>query len=496
MSDNNDVQEGRSREELVLMLEGQTARVRELEEVLQSFETAPFTSMRVTHISDDLKWIFVGSGDNIVQFEYPEYVEKQFGHKPQAGDLLITKDGVIVGISPMDEMVYGGTLCIVEEVDAEEKAARVDQDGKITVLIYNPDKIGGHPVKGDRVIVSGIHILRNLGKDDSTQVQTNTGVTWNDIGGLDDAKAQLQEAIVLPFQHPDLYKHYNKKAIKGIMLYGPPGNGKTMLGKAAATELQNLHGTDNASGFLYVKGPEILSKWVGMAELNIRNLFAAAKQFKKDTGQPAVVFIDEADAILGKRGSGVSSDMEKTIVPMFLAEMDGLEETSALVILATNRPDTLDPAVVREGRIDRKINVGRPDAETAAKVLAVHLMNVPMAQSTTRKDIAEFAAKEVFNERFGLYEMETKTKESVVMHLSDLASGAMLAGVVDQATTRAMMRDLENDTRTGISREDVAEAIQLIYEQNRHVDHQNDIKQFQLENNIEHSVRKVTALGR
>ena len=163
--------------------------------------------------------------------------------------------------------------------------------------------------------------------------EDSQGNDESDIAGLADAKEQLVEAIELPYTKPEVFAHYNKRPPKGALLYGPPGCGKTLLRiKAAASSIAKIHKKKQmASGFIYVKGPELLSKWVGQAEESVRELFLRARDHHKKHGYPALLFIDEADAIMPERGSGKSSDVENTIVPMFLSEMDGLETSHALV---------------------------------------------------------------------------------------------------------------------------------------------------------------------
>lgn len=239
---------------------------------------------------------------------------------------------------------------------------------------------------GDRVLVDANNTvaLKNYGKDTTKfSFDGDTGITWDDVGGLEKAKQALKEAIELPNKHPDLFKKYNKRIPKGVMLYGPTGTGKTLLAKAAATSLATIHGTSaKSTGFIYVKGPELLNMWVGNTEAEIRGLFARGRDHFKKNGYPAILFIDEADAILGARGGsshGSEGTLANTIVPQFLSEMDGLQDSGVFVLLATNRPDVLDPAVTRDGRIDRKVAVLRPEQQAAGDILKIHLRNRPLS---------------------------------------------------------------------------------------------------------------------
>lgn len=276
--------------------------------------------------------------------------------------------------------------------------------------------------------------------EDSAEV--TTGVSWDDIGGLAEAKQQLIEAIEWPHKHKALFGAYGLRPAKGILLYGPPGCGKTMLGKAAATSLARLQGKDGAVGFFYVKGPEILHKWVGESESALRALFTKAKAFKAKHGYPAILFFDEADALFQRRGGGRLDGIEKTMVPMMLTEMDGLEESAALVILATNRPDTLDPAIVREGRIDRKIEITRPSLEDCIALAKLALRDTPATPS-----LAEAVASALG--RSGL---------------RDALTGALVAEVVSRARGLALREDIEREATapSGIQETHVTQAVAQI----------------------------------
>lgn len=253
--------------------------------------------------------------------------------------------------------------------------------------------------------------------------------------------------------------------------------GKTMLGKAAASSIAEIHG-GNGGAFMYIKGPELLNKWVGETEAQIRSIFAAARAYKEEHGVAPIIFIDEADAILSKRGSGVSSDMEKTMVPMFLAEMDGLDDAAALVILATNRSDKLDSAVVRDGRVDRKIKVTRPTQASAAEIFRLSLRSVPLQNGHTVEELSEFAAKQLFDGKRELYELRSKGGDTHKVCLHHAVNGGMVVGTVDQATSLAISRDMAEGTATGITKADLAMAVNNVYLQNADLDHQELLIEF------------------
>ena len=374
---------------------------------------------------------------------------------------------------------FGGNVGFVRRI-IDSTFSEVDYESSIRVIFNG--KFNDSLEKGDRVVLdsSGMVIVNNLGKEDERfSFNQTTNVSWDSIGGLAEAKKQMVEVVELPHRNPDLFRYYGKKPVKGVLLYGPPGCGKTMLGKATATALAKIYNGDGASaGFIYIKGPEILDRYVGVAEATIRQIFQRARKHKDEYGYPAVIFIDEADAILGKRGSGISSDVERTIVPMFLTEMDGLEDSGALIILATNRADILDPAIVRDGRIDRKIKITRPDAASAIEIFSLNLKGVPLNNGYTREELAKLGSDEVFAPSRTLYQVQTKTNGVCAFTLGNIVNGGMIASVVDQATSIALHRDLAAKTQKGLCREDLVAAVNAVERQNRDLNHTDELAEF------------------
>jgi proteasome-associated ATPase len=309
---------------------------------------------------------------------------------------------------------------------------------------------------GDRVQLdtTGLVVVRNLGPAVATRAFTKaTGVDWDDIGGLEDVKRQLREAIEDPFLKKEIHERYGKKPVKGIMLHGVPGGGKTMLGRACATSMARLHGkTEVATGFQLLKGPELLHGIVGSSESNVRRIFSEARSHRAEHGYPAIVFIDEADGILNARGRNSWEGMERTIVPQFLAEMDGFDTTDALFLIATNRPDIIDPAFLREGRIGIQIKVGYADEAMAIEVFKRCLKGLP-APATLPTD----AAKELFHQRY-VVKVITEKAGRERRTLGQYVTGAMVTGIVEDAKILAMRRAIAGDD-TGITLDDVKAAI-------------------------------------
>ncbi len=437
------------------------AQQAELERIAQS----PLTPAIVTkHEKDETgEYMYVSSNGSIKRVASPK-------DKPKVGEcILLFATGHMSAKGDIKQIPV--KKAVVLQIGEHEHCA-VSNDGQpITILKLN------HKVKeGDNVIIDqgGTVILENLGQNDGDTKYTVTNppeITWKDIGGLKEAKLQMIEAVESVYKHKDLYKHYGKKQPKGILLYGSPGCGKTLLAKAAANSIAKMYGNKaSSSGFMYVKGPELLNKYVGESESNIRTLFIQAKQHKMKYGYPAIIFIDEADALLAKRGMDKSSHMSGTIVPMFLTEMDGMEESSALVILATNRQDILDPAVVREGRIDRKIRIDRPQKCDALEILHMNLKNVPTHNCKT-KELAKIGVEALYDETRIFYQIETRQGIADVT-LAEMVNGAMIANIADYAMQLAMRRDIENDTITGITELDIMHSVDNIDSQNRDLNHE------------------------
>lgn len=416
---------------------------------------------------------------------------------PQTVDMVRPKlsgieEGVILRMAAGDRPIVqgicespmsAGNLLAVKSIIRKGLAeVQAGPDGRV---VYFPSTITIE--KGDRVVLdhTGTSIVRNYGKADSTHTfDGETGISWDDIGGLEEAKRDLIEAIEEPVRHKELYKKYGRRPVRGILLYGSPGNGKTLLAKACATSLAKIHGvTVNRSGFIYVKGPELLNMFVGNSEKNIRTLFDSAREHHKTNKYPAIIFIDEADAIMGKRGSRMGIEgMERTIVPQFLSEMDGLEDAGCMVLLATNRPDTLDPAIVREGRVDRKILVRRPTRNEASHIFELYLKHVPLAPGYQRKDLADFASDELFKDKHALYMLRVKEGSDRRFGLSNLVSGAKIASLVQDATQRALRRERDKDYSDikldGVCGEDLRLAILQSLSNERSLDHTADLSNF------------------
>ena len=276
-------------------------------------------------------------------------------------------------------------------------------------------------------------------------------VTFADIGGLDDQIEKIRDAVELPFLHADLFAEYQLPAPKGILLYGPPGCGKTLIAKAVANSLAQRvaakTGDDKGrSYFINIKGPELLNKYVGETERQIRLVFQRARE-KSEEGWPVIIFFDEMDSMFRTRGTGVSSDMESTIVPQLLAEIDGADKLQNVIIIgATNREDLIDPAILRPGRLDVKIRVDRPNRNAAQQILLRYLSDdLPFGEGSQIADIVDLAIDRIFAEtadnRF--LEITYQNGEKEELFYKDFLSGAMLENIVRRAKKKAIKRRID-----------------------------------------------------
>jgi proteasome-associated ATPase len=308
-------------------------------------------------------------------------------------------------------------------------------------------------------------------------------ISYQDIGGLADQIEQIRDAVELPFLHADLFAEHQLKPPKGILLYGPPGCGKTLIAKAVANSLAKkvAEVTGQASGrsyFLNIKGPELLNKYVGETERQIRLIFQRAKE-KSSEGVPVIVFFDEMDSIFRTRGSGVSSDVENTIVPQLLSEIDGVEQLKNVIVIgASNREDMIDPAILRPGRLDVKIKIERPNADAARDIFSKYLLaSLPLAEDVVESTggdreaalvrIIDEGVKRMYSDadenRF--LEVTYANGDKEVLFFKDFNSGAMIENIVNRAKKMAIKRFLETNEK-GIKAADLFTAVTDEFKEN------------------------------
>ncbi|WP_406605991.1 proteasome ATPase [Corynebacterium kroppenstedtii] len=305
-------------------------------------------------------------------------------------------------------------------------------------------------------------------------------VSYEDIGGLHNQIEMIHDAVELPFTHPDLYRKFDLQPPKGVLLYGPPGCGKTLIAKAVAHSLAEKMGSGGESYFLNIKGPELLNKFVGETERQIRQVFDRARSIAED-GRPVIVFFDEMDAIFRTRGSGISSDLENTVVPQLLSEIDGVEDLrNVIVIGASNREEMIDPAILRPGRLDVKIRVERPDEKSAREIAELYLVDTlpldpALVEETGDRHTAVAALIDELSSRMYAQHSDNEFVELTfvdgsreVLYYRDFASGAMIANIVDRAKKNALKRALASGQPDdhGVSLEDVRTAVNQEFAEN------------------------------
>ncbi len=299
-------------------------------------------------------------------------------------------------------------------------------------------------------------------------------ITYHDVGGLAEQIEMIRDTVELPYLHRDLFKEYELEPPKGILLYGPPGCGKTLIAKAVANSLakkvsERTGNPDVRSYFLNVKGPELLNKWVGETERQIRLIFQRAKE-KSDEGVPVIVFFDEMDSLFRTRGTGISSDVESTIVPQLLSELDGVESLKNVVVIgASNREDLIDPAILRPGRLDVKIKINRPNTEAAKEIFRIYLSDETPLDAAELGDsdaasvidrmidatVADMYSEEKENE---FLEVTYANGDRETLFFKDFSSGAMIENIVRRAKKDAIKRQISGG-EGGVRKSDLTAAI-------------------------------------
>ena len=374
------------------------------------------------------------------------------------GTLVRLGEGTIVvetcGFAPTGQLTT-----MIERVGAD-RAIVADQHGaESLVLLAEPLRESARA--GDTVLVnaSAGYAFERIAKTEVNQLSLDEvpDVTYADIGGLSSQIETIQDSVELPFSHPELYQAYDLRPPKGLLLYGPPGCGKTLIAKAVANSLSQRIGDGGQAHFINVKGPELLNKFVGETERRIRLIFERARELAA-SGNPVIVFFDEMESIFRTRGSGVSSDMETTVVPQLLTEIDGVEDIANVIVIgATNREELIDPAILRPGRLDIKIRVSRPNRDEAKDILARYITSaVPLA--APREELIDAAADAMFAPRpFVRLELVDGAEE--VLHYSDFVSGAMIANVVDRAKKLAIKDHLSGVSTAGLTEEHLRQAV-------------------------------------
>jgi proteasome-associated ATPase len=433
----------------------------------------------------------------------------QRANKDGTAEIVVDGKHMRVNVHPnVDTSCFEeGQLVVLNEAFNVVEAAGFTQRGEITSIV---DLLGdgraivlGHtddervvtlaaPLRKERLKV-GDHILvdtrtqyafEKMPKSivEEVALEEVPDVTYDQIGGLGEQVEILRDAIELPYLHPAVFAEHKLSPPKGILLYGPPGCGKTLIAKAVANSLakriEEKTGKDTAAYFLNVKGPELLNKYVGETEHKIREVFKRARE-KANEDVPVVIFFDEMDSLFRMRGSGISSDMEATVVAQFLSEIDGVESLKNVIVIgASNRQDLIDPAVLRPGRLDLKVKVNRPDREAASEIFTKYLTDdLPFHLASEERygsdpvKIVDGMIRDTIDHMYStgddnkFLEVTYAKGEREIFYFKDFASGAMIENIVARAKKMAVKRFIDHRER-GIRREDLHDAVNDEFKEN------------------------------
>jgi len=468
-----------------------TERQEEREELLRQYSeaydklTAPANRLGIflSHLDDDLA--LVGSGDT--DFVSTVDPKVSFDALVPGARVRLNEAYAVVGLMPPHS---GGSILKVAEVltDGRLRVGSDPQNLQGRVVVRGGALADVKIERGDEVRIEpmGRVALEHFPHQEVRDyfVEDVAEIPWDQIGGQDQAIALIRDTIEHPLLYPDLYARFDKKPVKGILLYGPPGCGKTLIGKATAYNLARDYsarmGHEVKEYFMHISGPKILNMWLGETERMVREIFDTARARAKE-GRLVVIFMDEAESVLRTRSSGRWMNISNTVVPQFCAEMDGLVALENVVlILTSNRPDYIDPAVLRPERIDRKVKVNRPDRDASRDILGIYLRDrLPLdpAWLAEHGNGVEEARQALLTSAVAYLWRADKTTEFLnvfmrngdrrTLYYRDLVSGALLKSVVDRAKELAIRRAIDApETEHGIGIADLHAAIDDEYREN------------------------------
>ena len=399
--------------------------------------------------------------------------------------VLVNEAYVVVGDLGYDT---SGPVGKVTDVLKDGRLRVGQEHGVHSVILQRSSDLQGSNLKaGDEIRIDpafrvAVELLASSEKQEF-YLEDVPELPWTQVGGQGVAIQAIKDAIELPLLHPDLFARFHYAQPKGFLLHGPPGCGKTLIGKATAFnltgKLREKTGRDMKECFMHVKGPEILNMWVGESERIVREIFTIARE-KRKQGYMPFLFIDEAESILGTRRAGRYTNILSTLVPMFCSEMDGIESLNdVVIILASNRAYLIDPAFLRPGRIDRKIKVDRPDKEGSREIFSIYLTeNLPLdsaALQTHGGDVKATAAtlvdsvvKSLFAHRDEnrFLEVQLRSGRTAMLYRGDLISGAVIASIVERAKEMAIKRSIDSKKDEGVSEADLLRSVELEYAEN------------------------------
>ncbi len=403
------------------------------------------------------------------------------------GQAVIVNSGMnVVDIKNAER--HGDVVKIKEQIDDELAIVSLRTDEERVVRVA--ESLKGETLKiGDNVLLNHTTsmVMEKLPKREVEDLllEEVPDIGYTDIGGLDQQINAIRDAIELPYLYPKEYEEFNLSPPKGVLLYGPPGCGKTLIARAVASSIaervRKESGREDVRGyFINIKGPELLNKYVGETERKIREVFQKAREKSKE-GFPVIIFFDEMDSLFRSRGMGISSDMESTLVPQFLSEIDGVENLRDVIVIgASNRQDLLDPAVLRPGRLDIKIKIDRPNLEGAKDIFGIYLTSdLPFAEAAHQQFDGDTQAIADHFVDAAVHEMYATTEENRFIEVTyargeretlffkDFVSGAMIENIVSRAKKTAIKRLIGSDgTDKGMCLDDLKDAIREEYREN------------------------------
>jgi proteasome-associated ATPase len=407
------------------------------------------------------------------------------GQIERGNEVVLNESFTVIGVRDSDGQ---GEVVTVKEVIDERRVlvyARADEERVVELA----DSLRDIKLRSGDALLLDLRsnlLTEKLVRQEAEELvlEEVPDITYADVGGLDEQIESIMDAVELPYLHRALFQDYELPAPKGILLYGPPGCGKTLIAKAVANSLSQkvaeLTGNRNVrSYFLNIKGPELLNKYVGETERQIRLVFQRARE-KAEEGVPVIVFFDEMDSLFRTRGTGISSDMESTIVPQLLAEIDGVESLRDVIVIgATNREDLIDPAILRPGRLDVKIKIERPNADAAAQIFQRYLhTELPIDEELIlalgggdREKAVRAMIEETVTQMYRIddsnrfLEVTYQGGDKEILYFKDFASGAMIENIVRRAKKLAVKREIAGKGR-GLRPDDLYESIRQEFREN------------------------------